>query len=102
MDSDKKSSIEYENRRGKAIAIIIASVIALLSFIVLRLTQDLETAVGIILATLIGGGLGVGWYFASNNAGIRHADVFGVVTQIIPKDVADGGPKTCFYVASAT
>lgn len=102
MDSEKKSSIEYENRRGKATMIMITSFVMFFAFAVLRLFyQDLETPLGLILAVAIGIPAGAGWYYLSNTAGIRHADVFGIVTQIIPKD-ASAGPRTCYYVASAT
>jgi hypothetical protein len=102
MGSEKKSSIEYENRRGKATMIMITSFVMFFAFATLRLFyQDLETPLGLILAVAIGIPAGAGWYYLSNSAGIRHADVFGIVTQIIPKEAAGGGPKTCYYVASA-
>jgi hypothetical protein len=103
MDSTNKSTIEYENRRAKAVAIMVISALVSLSFVILRtLYQDLETWGGLLLAAAIGVPAGVGWYYLSNLVGIRHADIFGVVTQIIPKEAAGTGPKTCFYVASAS
>jgi hypothetical protein len=102
MESDKKSTIEYENRQAKAVAIMVTSILIFIAFSILRIGyQGLETVGGILLGFVIGGLGGIGWYYLSNMVGIRHADIFGVVTQIIPKEAAGGGPKTCYYVASA-
>lgn len=95
--------IEYENRRSKAVSVAIMTALAIVLFTIIRYSQGLEKIPSSMFTIMIFGLLGWGFYSLSNTLGVRHADVFGIVTQILPKDASGtGGPKTCFYTAQAS
>jgi hypothetical protein len=89
-----------ENRKSRTAALMVISSIAIVALPLLRyFFTGLETPVGILVAVLLCGGLGAGWFFVAEACGARHSDVFGMASQMIPKAAREGPPMTCVYTA---
>ncbi len=91
------SDILYDNRRAKARAVIIVSVLAAVAFTYFRFQTGAEVWRGVVLAFVTGGGLGYGWYQFAEYCGARHADVFGVAPSMVPVSAKDEKAMTCVY-----
>jgi len=72
------------NRKTKAIMIILVAVICVIGLSTFRFLMGTDTPIGILIATVLGGSLGYGWYVFASNCGVAASDVFGMVQQIIP------------------
>jgi len=57
---------------------------------------------GILLAVVVLGGAGAGWYLLAELCGATNADIFGIAIQMMTYDTAQTKPKVCTYVPSAT
>lgn len=89
-----------ENRKARAGALIAISTIAIVALPLLRyMFTGLETPIGILIAVILCGGLGAGWFFVAEACGARHSDIFGMASQMIPKAAREGPPMTCVYSA---
>lgn len=93
----KASDWMIENRKGRAASIIAVVLLVTIGLTWLRYTTGTETLLGIGVALLLSGGLGVGWYKFAEFCGARHADVFGVVQQMLAVNAQDDVPMTCVY-----
>ena len=93
----KLDPILVSNRKSKAMTIIVVISALTMMAALLRFTTHSETPQGIVLAILVGGGLGYGWYQFAAICGARAADVFGVIQQIIPPSATEDKPMTCVY-----
>jgi hypothetical protein len=92
-----QSDVFVENRKAKARAVIILSVLAALGFTVLRFGTGAETLRGVALAFVTGGGAGYAWYQFAAYCGARHADVFGVAPSMVPVRAKEEKAMTCVY-----
>ncbi len=93
----KASDWMIENRKAKAASIIAVLLLVTVALTWLRYTTGTETMLGILVAFVLSGGLGVGWYKFAEFCGARHADVFGVVQQMLTANAQDDVPMTCVY-----
>jgi hypothetical protein len=92
-----QSDVFVENRKAKARAVIILTVLAALGFTVLRFGTGAETLRGVALAFVTGGGAGYAWYQFAAYCGARHADVFGVAPSMVPVSAKEEKAMTCVY-----
>ena len=85
------------NRKTKAITIIVGISILAVVLTIFRYSTHSETPMGIMIALLLGGGLGYGWYQFAVQCGVAASDVFGMVQQIIPFTDKDTKSMMCVY-----
>jgi hypothetical protein len=98
IPKDKKTSdYYYDNRKAKALTIMILTIFFSIVLAVARRFTDTETWTGILVAFLTSGLLGVGWYQFAEVCGARHADVFGVVPQLLPANAKAETALTCAF-----
>jgi hypothetical protein len=86
-----------ENRKTKAVSIIVAISIIAVGLTIFRYSTHTETVMGIMLALVLGGGLGHLWYHFAAQCGVVASDVFGMVQQIIPFTEKDTKSMMCVY-----
>ena len=87
-----------ESRKAKATTVIVMVVFITLGLTWFRYSYtNAETIRGIAAAFVVSGGLGYAWYQFAAMCGARHADVFGVVQQIVPVSAKEEKPMTCVY-----
>ena len=96
--ADKASEWAIENRKTRALGIIIIVAIAMVGLPLARkfLTNS-ETWIGIFLAGPVMATLGYFWYWFAERCGARQADVFGIVQQILPPSSQQDATMTCVY-----
>jgi hypothetical protein len=101
LEVDPKASewaVKKREARARTILIVVSLAILLLPLIRMFLTNS-ETfpgvGVGIVSASL----LGWGWFEFAKACGVRYADVFGIMTQILPAKATEDVPMTCVYQA---
>lgn len=99
---DKNASpILIESRKSRAATIMSITIILLLVLSYLRIsTTGVEQFSGIILAIVLLGFTGVGWYYLAKGLGARNSDIFGITVQMISQETAKDKPMTCVYSAS--
>jgi hypothetical protein len=98
IPKDKKTSdYYYENRKAKAVTIMVLTIFLSLILAGARWFTGTETIPGIIVAFLTSGALGFGWYKFAEICGARHADVFGVVPQLLPANAKAETALTCAF-----
>jgi hypothetical protein len=98
IPKDKKTSdYYYENRKAKAVTIMVLTIFLSLILAGARWFTGTETIPGIVVAFLTSGFLGYGWYQFAEVCGARHADVFGVVPQLLPANAKAETAITCAY-----
>lgn len=82
---DQADPIKVSNRKSHAVMAIASIVVFALIAIGFRSYTGCEPTLGLILGTLLFGGLGVGWYYALGQPMEgRLADIFGIANRIIP------------------
>ena len=96
-DDPKVDSILKKNRKVRGGMIIGTTIMFALIVSLLRYNTNSETFRGMIIAFLVGGLLGYGWYQFAVICGARAADIFGMAQQIIPSSAKDEKPMTCVY-----
>jgi hypothetical protein len=90
---------QVSNRRSKTVAVMLVITLAIVFLPIMRYSlTGTETVAGILIAAVVGGGLGVAWYTLASACGVRHADVFGIVQQMSPNN---GVPTACVYTPVA-
>jgi len=84
-------------RKEQALTSIVVTSIVLLLILYGRIvaTGGCESFVGIVLALLVGGGAGFGWYYLASLCGIRASDVFGIAGRMIPLGAKEPPPLLC-------
>jgi hypothetical protein len=99
IPQDKKTSDYYfENRKAKAVTIMVLTIFLSLILAGARWWfTDTETLPGVVIAFLTSGALGFGWYQFAEVCGARHADVFGVVPQLLPANAKAETALTCAF-----
>jgi hypothetical protein len=96
-DDPKLNSSLTKNRKFRAGVIIGTTIMFSLIVALLRYRTNSETLRGIVIAFIVGGFLGYGWYQFADLCGARAADIFGVALQMIPASATDEKPMTCVY-----
>ena len=97
-DSPTASEWDINNRKSRAVGIIIISVLSALSLAAFRYSlTNAETIYGILIAFFFAYPLGYGWYQLANACGARPADIFGIVHQVLPSSAKGSVPMTCVY-----
>ena len=89
----------YENRKSKTVAVMSVAILMALVLTVLRYMTGYETVKGVLLAAFLAGGLGYGWHTLAGICGARYADVFGMVSQMLPASAKEERPMACIYTA---
>jgi len=85
-------------RKGKAYMLILSTIGFFLLITFLRvIATGAETFAGILVATLVLGGAGAGWYFIAQSLGATTSDIFGIAMQMMTPDSAATKPKMCVY-----
>ncbi len=87
----------YENRKRKATALIITSVLFLIGLIGLRLGLTRVENWRSVVAVIPIGFLGWGWYELAATCGARPADIFGIVSLMINPGQKQEQPLLCVY-----
>jgi hypothetical protein len=93
----KISDFYYENRKAKALTIMILSIFAAIGISVARYYTNTETVPGILVGFLLVAPVSYGWYKFAETCGARHADVFGIVPQLLPSNAKDETAITCAF-----
>jgi hypothetical protein len=84
-------------RKSQAVmSMILLSAIGIL-FTIMRYGTSCETAIGILVSWLLGGGLAYGWYEFMKRCGMgRLDDLFGISNRILPmQSYEDNEPSVC-------
>jgi len=99
LPSDKKSpDWIVESRKTRAVTVMITTIVLLILLSVLRFVlTGTESLGGILLAWIVLGGAGGGWYLFAQVCGARNADIFGVAEQMMSPDSSATKPMTCVY-----
>jgi hypothetical protein len=84
-----------QNRKSKASAILTISILLFLLLVGIRLfITRTEKLLAVTLSSLLFLGVGAGWFKAAEACGVKAADVFGIVSQmLVPKQA----PRVCMY-----
>jgi hypothetical protein len=99
LEADPKAAdwaVKRRETRAKTILILLSIAIVGLPLIRYALTHS-ETFPGLGVGILTSFGLGWGWFQFAKACGVRYADVFGIVTQILPAKATEDAPMTCVY-----
>jgi len=90
------------SRMSRASTIITITVLLLVVLSMMRMyTTGIETPAGIMLAIVVLGFAGVGWYKLAETCGARNSDIFGIATQMISQETSKNTPMTCVYKTTA-
>ncbi len=91
-------------RKSQAIMSMILVVGLFITTMVLRYGTACETALGVGISALLGGGLAYGWYSFMRACGMgRLDDLFGIQNRILPmQSQEDVNPTVCVPTATAT
>lgn len=95
-----KLSAEWQvtSRKTRAVTIITTTVILWILFAYMRYSlTGVENAAGIMLAILLLGGAGVGWYYLASALGARNSDIFGIAQSMVSQETGNAKPVTCVY-----
>jgi hypothetical protein len=92
---------KVERRKSQTLLSMILTSALLLVFILLRkFLVGCETWLGIFVALLTIGPLGMGWYQLARACSAKDSDIFGIVQKILPDAAKQPPPTTCVYTGA--
>ena len=91
-------NMKIQSRKDKA-SILLANLIFF--FLVISAVRYYATGTehvfGVIIAMIVLGGAGMGWYWIASLCGANNSDIFGISIQMMSAGTAQDKPKACVY-----
>lgn len=92
---------KVERRKSQALLSMSLTAILLVVLIFLRkFLVGCETWVGILIAVLLVGPIGMGWYQLARECSAKDSDIFGIVQKVLPASAQQPPPTTCVYTGT--
>jgi hypothetical protein len=85
-------------RKSRAVTILVILCTLAVALLYMRWQTGVEEFFPTLVSIVFLGGLAVGWYWFAKQCGARDADIFSIITQIVPEQAAGSNAvMSCVY-----